>query len=700
MQREYRTTRFFVISTIAGFIFASCASDSSGPAGPSGSNLQLGPSSVVHTGTVTPAGGITIVRKSGDPLDGLTIDVPAGAFAATQTLTIASAPVQSHQFGPDFQPVTPLFTIDPGSAYAQQPVTITIPAKIPQGYFAMAVAYNATTDQLEPLPILALTDSSITTYLGDFASAPASGSTLTRFGLGKPGGEIGTMLGIIVSIVATQLLDLDSEYPSGFSPGVDDWQFANYGSVLAPGGHCDGQSIAMMWYFNNKFRKGAPALFGRYDNDGQSPATPNLQQDDVLGYTLCSVVQHDGNSNNFITSLSILNQKTPPGDIVTLKMFSYALRLTHSPQLVGLGGYDNGIYQGHTALVYKQSGRQLYVADPNFPGDASRRIRFRNVAFEPYSSGPDAANLGVLYDEIYYVRYQSAIFNWNSVADRWKELENKTIGTGEFPSYSVWVLDDSANFVPMADGFASTGNELTLSIRSSPTLKFQAFSEACVKLTVSGNSVGLPSGKQRVGICIVNSGERWAGFHWYSIEMGKTSTIDTTSIFPLVTGNRWTYFERKFRSNGTQYDTLTYTVAIVGAEFIQNDLWFLMTDSRGADTLCLTRRYDGIWAYPYRTAYPPFRLFAFPASSGESYASGVAGTIQMTVLNTNLTRTGPAGTFTPCYEYKQAYSGTEYNLRYLAPGFGEVESATYSAKEGGGVYMSGSSQLQSYTVRR
>jgi hypothetical protein len=44
----------------------------------------------------------------------------------------------------------------------------------------------------------------------------------------------------------------------------------------------------MMWYFNNKFKKGAPALFGLYDNDGQTPKTPTLWQDDVLRYKFCS----------------------------------------------------------------------------------------------------------------------------------------------------------------------------------------------------------------------------------------------------------------------------------------------------------------------------------------------------------------------------------------------------------------------------
>ena len=65
-----------------------------------------------------------------------------------------------------------------------------------------------------------------------------------------------------------------------------------------------------------------------------------------------------------------------------------------------------------------------------------------------------------------------------------------------------------------------------------------------------------------------------------------------------------------------------------------------------------------------------------------------------------LVRTVPAGTFTPCYEYKQATLGrTEYNKRILSPGIGEVESSTYSQKTGGGEYLSVFSQLRSYVLK-
>jgi len=688
---------------VACLLIPGCQNDSSNPVSPSGGKIRAGSSSVLYSGTVSPAGGTTVVRKPGDSLNGLTITIPGGAFSATRSLTIASAPIESHQFGPDFQPVTPYITINPGSVYAELPVSITIPVRIPKNHFAMPVAYNPSTDQLEPLPVIGLTDTSITTYLGDFASGTSAGGLLSRVGLARPGGEIEFLLGLVVSVIATEVLDLDADYQTGFSPEADDWQFTNWGSCVAPRGHCAGQSIAMMWYFNNKFKKGAPALFGLYDNDGQTPRTPTLWQDDVLGYKFCSVVQNDAHWDNIATTILELFQLNPLGDIVTLKLFSYAMRLNHTPQFAAIYGYDGSKRQGHAMIVYRQNKRELYVADPNYPGDRTRRIRFNNATFTPYASGPNASQLGVQYDGIYFYRYQSPVFNWNAVSDRWKEFENKTIGAGKFPSYSVWVLDDSGKFVPMADGFKSEENDLTLSIRpASSQLKFQAFSEAAVKLPVAANTVTLPSGKQRVGICVVDQQDKWAGFNWYAVEMGAEAPTDTSTIFPLATGNSWTYFQQKYRSDGTRYDTLTYTVSIVDAQFIQTEKWFLVLDSRApaGDTLFIRRKDDGMWVYPKGSPYPEFLLFKYPAAPGESYGSGVDGLTQMSILGTTLVRTVPAGTFTPCYEYKQATLGrTDYNKRILSPGIGEVESSTYSQKTGGGEYLSVFSQLRSYILK-
>jgi hypothetical protein len=221
---------------------------------------------------------------------------------------------------------------------------------------------------------------------------------LSRLGFAKQGISIGELLGLFIIAASNAALDLAANYSSGFLPGVNDWQFTNFGSTWAPGGHCDGQSVTMMWYFNNKSSKGSQPLFGLFDNDAISPATPSLQWDDVLAYELCSVVQHDCNSGNIITDFAALQQKTPIGDIVTMKLFSYALRHGYGPQLVGLGGYNrNGQWQGHSILAYLQAANELCVADPDYPGILTRSIKYNHPSFQPCLSGPDTSNPGTSY---------------------------------------------------------------------------------------------------------------------------------------------------------------------------------------------------------------------------------------------------------------------------------------------------------------
>jgi hypothetical protein len=240
---------------------------------------------------------------------------------------------------------------------------------------------------------------------------------------------------------------------------------------------------------------------------------------------------------------------------------------------------------------------------------------------------------------------------------------------------------------------------MALRIQSTANLKFTAYSEACTPLQVSNNSISLPSGKQRVGICLCDQQDYWAGYKGYSVEMGKTSS-DSFTIFPLATGNTWTYTESKYYSTGQSYAT-TYTVSIVDAKFVGTDLWFACADSRGRDTTWITRRFDGIWVCPMGTSYPQFMLLQYPADPGDSFASGPDGFTQVTVQGTTFTRAVPAGSFSPCCGYKRVTTGrADYFMQYFSPGIGAVEEMTYSQKTGGGEYMSVRSQLQSYHINR
>ncbi len=229
--------------------------------------------------------------------------MPPNAYAEARTFRLSYAPIEDHHLGQFFTPISPLITIANGGGYSDMPMVLKIPAKVPQGSFAMAFLYDKTTGELEGLPLIDIDNNSVTIATRHFTSSALTSTTgLPRRGLFRSTAEDLSYSDIVVSKIPE--LDLGASYTSNFQPGVDDWQFPNYGSYIAPEGHCAGQSMAAVWYFNVKKGKGSPALWGRFDNDGNTTRTSGIWEDDVLGYKFCSTLQKDMTSVAFHFTIS------------------------------------------------------------------------------------------------------------------------------------------------------------------------------------------------------------------------------------------------------------------------------------------------------------------------------------------------------------------------------------------------------------
>ena len=100
--------------------------------------LELGPSVQLANQVVPASGGTITVNSPGDPLNGLTLEVPAGAYRESRTFDISYVPITKHQFGSTFNPVTPLIKIRNGGGFSQELMKLRIPCRIPQGHHAMA----------------------------------------------------------------------------------------------------------------------------------------------------------------------------------------------------------------------------------------------------------------------------------------------------------------------------------------------------------------------------------------------------------------------------------------------------------------------------------------------------------------------------------------------------------------------------------
>lgn len=151
----------------------------------------------------------------------------------------------------------------------------------------------------------------------------------------------------------------------------------------------------------------------------------------MLGYKFCSVLQVNRGRSTLGDALGILFQSIPiASDAETFRLFALSIRMTHKPQYVVIA---EGIITGsaHAMIIYGQVGNQLFVCDPNYPGDQDRRIVKNFFFFDPYYSGANASKLGMAYSHIFYAGVGSLI-DWNPsnrAGRKWRAKPSATISS-------------------------------------------------------------------------------------------------------------------------------------------------------------------------------------------------------------------------------------------------------------------------------
>lgn len=262
--------------------------------------LTVGPRVHAVTTTIAAGGGVLAITGTAGPLDGLSITVKPGSFPTPRTFDVSYAPVTAHTFGADFNPISPLITIECGGGVAESTMVVRIPGHVPAGHFAMGFYYDSTTGELEGLPVIAYDSTGVTLLARHFS-------------------EI-----VLGSVNRDKLMTLDVK--SGYMPGEDDWEFPNYGSAASPAGHCNGQSIAAMWYYvERRVKKHEPPLFNRYT------LAQSTWQANPTGYRLCSAMQNATSDYSFNAAIDSYEQWNAP-DLLDFLAFAYTIDLTHRPQ--------------------------------------------------------------------------------------------------------------------------------------------------------------------------------------------------------------------------------------------------------------------------------------------------------------------------------------------------------------------------------
>jgi hypothetical protein len=391
------------------------------------------------TATIT-AGESTITTGA------LTLSIPDGALPLGTTLTVTEAKVTKlgHQgdYGGAISIVTPLYTIETGGAELDAPVTVTLSmaalGSAADNAVPLAFYYDAETGRLSPLSPVSSDGGSLVSQATHFSAVVG---------------------GLIIPDKLPQFAD------SGFRPGVDDWQTGNWGSYLEPLGHCEAISVSEIWYYL-KQHKGADAapLHDLYDNNGVGARTPDLWQDDSLGYRLTGVLQHGPIADKPLYFGAQAQGWDAADDRLTYAAFLAAISSSGEPQTVYMNTTPKGI--AHVMAVYGVTPNWLLVADPNYPG-VGRRIRYDPATgkLASYLSASNAVDLaagrGTTYTRFAYVPRIASMAD-AAVAAAWGTLNAGTVGDAEFPAYTVQVETgtDAAGspvWAPLADGYAAAG---------------------------------------------------------------------------------------------------------------------------------------------------------------------------------------------------------------------------------------------------
>ncbi|MEE9430117.1 MAG: hypothetical protein V3V16_03690, partial [Melioribacteraceae bacterium] len=451
----FRIYKYFILINFAILLsllaFNSCKEESN-PIDPVEKDKPL--TGTVSTGEFTKeitkdigtGGGTIEISNSKSPINGFKITVPQKGYGETRNFSISTATITNHKLGDNFNPISPLITIKNGGGYSEIPMQIKIPIAKKSDEFIIAFLYDEVTGKIEALPVIELDASSITVETRHFAS-----SSLSENNLGKTDNL--ALTNLVVSSIKESILLGQTILNTGFSPGVDDWEFPNYGSYLSTGGHCAGQAITAMWYFYEKRLKGEPQLFHNFDRVNEEEEPGFLWEDNPLGYRFASTIQEDFSWAGWVKDINIQSMNPK----LTWLTFIASILFTGEPQFVLL--YSTTEKAGHAMIVYKinVSEGKLYIADPNYPNNHSsngthseRIITYSNGKLLPYNSLLKVGNPGIVFDQIGYFA-KTANIKWNQISKRYKELEQKTIGNDRLPEYDLYVKTDSTLF-PLVDG--------------------------------------------------------------------------------------------------------------------------------------------------------------------------------------------------------------------------------------------------------
>jgi hypothetical protein len=314
-----------------------------------GALVELGSSTEDASSSIDASGG-TISGPVGSAVEGISVEVPAGAFQIPTQVSLGSddgtvTPIVGSQSGPIIE-----LTTDYGGPF-ELPLKVTVP--FPGDANTVPMPYYIDPDgKLELCDVTAVDNTAGTvTFLTWHASS---------------------------FVVLAAMLDdpLADNCDTGYDPLDYGFQIGNHGSEYSRGGECSGMAAWSIEWFR-RARKTRGAFYPRYMY--HVPGS-NLVGQDVIATRAYASVE----SSWEVYYPSILEQNKSFTDDQEWTRIRSALLNTGNPVMLILGDPQLPASR-HAVVGYAYVGSKLYLYDPNQPGQ-SPYIEKGPTLFKPYGT--------------------------------------------------------------------------------------------------------------------------------------------------------------------------------------------------------------------------------------------------------------------------------------------------------------------------
>ncbi|RDB02276.1 papain-like cysteine protease family protein [Runella aurantiaca] len=505
----------------------------------------------IKQSVINPDGGKLIIDDPKSPISGFSIDIPEGAYSTAQTFKISTGKIVKHDLGPNFNPITNVIRVESGGNFAEKIVKLTVPISIPPNHFAMAFTYSKNSKQFSFLPILSISENNIELGATSFGSGSIDSESMSNVLVGDS-----DHLDVFISSIENSKL-VNFEGSTGFTPGEDDWEFPNTGSIFTPNGNCSGMSRTAMYYYNYIKPLKKKPLFGNKDYgrfiEKNDKGNDKLWFDNSLGIRLVSVVQPHQEILLVQEYLSIFFQKYINKEIFDKQQYYqilyYFLLSNYSigqpkPKPIYLALSNYGKEGGHAIILTGVDDNGLLVADPNIPGE-TRTIAYNSLGgFEMYKN-EEGNGVGEYRT---FVGLPQNLFDDTNISFKFKEADLGTVGNDKFKKEKFYVSNINKN-TELKDGVIIYGQFRVLD--GCEDCKIQIYNSEATRLhtaeyydettdldlNVGKHTIGIYVKKRHVDITNVPTYE-WSDFQWFDIEVRsaqpEVSTLYASNITPTV----------------------------------------------------------------------------------------------------------------------------------------------------------------------